>query len=144
MSWQKRCSINVRMGKHRYKHGSGWTRWAPSAKEELVLEWLQDPTKRLVVWGNDRGSHATTCRQVYQGPTAYLDGAKIKQKMDFGIRARHGQRKNEEDGVEEKSNTPISNWAEILVTGELKSNAVQGGQTPAWLDLATYIPVALT
>ena len=121
-----------------YKQGSGWTKWPPSAKEELVLEWLQDLTKSLVVWVNDRGSHSTTCRQIYQGPTVYLDGSPIKRKMDVGITTRHRQSKSEDDGVEEKSNTPISDWAEILVTGELKSNAVQDGQTPAWLDLATY------
>ncbi len=57
--------------------------------------------------------------------------------MDVGITARHAQSKREEDGGEEKSNTPISNWGEILVTGELKSNAVLDGQAPAWLDLAT-------
>ena len=59
--------------------------------------------------------------------------------MDVGITARHGRSKSEEDGVEEKSNTPISNWAEILVAGELKSNPVQDGQMPVWLDLATYV-----
>lgn len=121
-----------------YKQGSGWTKWPPSAKEELVLEWLQDLTKSLVVWVNDRGSHSTTCRHIYQGPTVYLDGSPIKRKMDVGITARHRQSKSEDDGVEGNSNTPISNWTEILVTGELKSNAVQDGQTPAWLDLATY------
>lgn len=52
----------------------------------------------------------------------------------------HRQSEDEGDGVEEKSNPPISNWGEILVTGELKSNAVLDGQTPAWLDLATYAP----
>jgi len=121
-----------------YKQGSGWTKWPPSAMDELVLEWLQDLTKRLVVWVNDRCSHSTTCRQVYQGSTVYLDGSPIKRKMDVGITARHGQSKGEDDGVEEKSNISISNWVEILVTGELKSNVVQDGQTPAWLDLATY------
>ena len=120
-----------------YKQGSGWTKWPPSAKEELVLEWLQDLTKRLVEWITHRGSHSTTCRQIHQGPTVYLDGSPIKRKMDVGIMVHHGQSKSE-DGIEEKLSTPISNWAEILVTGELKSNAVLDGQTPAWLDLATY------
>ncbi len=32
-----------------YKRGSGWMKWPPSAKEELVLECLQDLTKVLVV-----------------------------------------------------------------------------------------------
>ena len=121
-----------------YKQGAGWTKWPSSAKEELVLEWLQDLTKRLIVWVNDRGSHSTTCRQVYQGPTLYLDGSPIKRKMDVGIMAYDRQIKNEEERVEEKSNLPISHWAKILVTGELKSNAILNRQTPAWLDLATY------
>jgi len=58
--------------------------------------------------------------------------------MDVGITARHKQSKGHKNGVEKKSNTPICNWAEILVTEELKSNSVQDGQTPAWLDLVTY------
>ena len=121
-----------------YKQGSGWTRWPPSAREPLVLEWLQDLMTRLVVWVNHRGSRSIIHRHIYQGPTVYLDGSPIKRKMDVGITARHAQSKSEEDGIEENSNTPISNWGEILVTGELKSNAILDGQTPAWLDLATY------
>ncbi len=121
-----------------YKQGSGWTKWPPSAKEELVLEWLQDLMKRLVVWVNHRDSRSIIHRHLYQGPTVYLDGSPIKRKMDVGITARHAQSKSEEDGIEEQSNTPISNWGEILMAGELKSNAVLDGQTPAWLDLATY------
>ena len=60
-----------------YKHGAGWTKWPPRAKEELVLEWLQGFSKRLVVWFNDRGSHSTTCRQVYQGPVGKLGRSRI-------------------------------------------------------------------
>ncbi|KAL8764940.1 MAG: hypothetical protein Q9209_007804 [Squamulea sp. 1 TL-2023] len=121
-----------------YQQGAGWTKWPPSAKEELVLEWLQDLMKRLTVLVNVCGSHSTARRQIYQGPTVYLDGSPIKRKMDIGIAARHGQSKSKEDGVEENLSVPISNWDEILVTGELKSNVVLDGQTPAWLDLATY------
>ncbi len=121
-----------------YVHGCGWTKWPPSAKEELVLEWLQDLMKRFMVSVDDRGSHPTACRQAYQGPSVYLDGSPIKRKMDVGITARHGQSKAEKEGVGEKSDAPISNWAEILVTGELKSNRTEDGQTPVWLDLATY------
>lgn len=121
-----------------YKQGSGWAKWPPSAKEELVLEWVQDLTKRVIVLVNSCGSHSIARRQIYQGPTVYLDGSPIKRKMDVGIMAYNGQSKSEEDGVEEKLSIPISNWGDILVTGELKSNAVLDGQTPAWLDLATY------
>ena len=103
-----------------------------------MLEWLQDLMKRLVVWVNERSSHTAICRQVYQGPAIFLNSSQIKREMDIGITARHGHSKNQEDEVEEKSNIQISNWAEILVTGKLKSNAVQDGQTPAWLNHSTY------
>ena len=122
-----------------YTQDSGWTKWPPSAKEEFVLEWLQDLIKRFIIIVNDCGSHSIARRQIYQGPTVYLDGSPIKRKMDVGIVAYDRQIKSEEGGVEEKLDIPISNWAEILVTGELKSNPVQDGQTPAWLDLATYV-----
>ena len=58
--------------------------------------------------------------------------------MDVGIVACDEQSKSEVDGVGDKSNTPISKWGEILVTGGLKTNAILDGQTPAWLDLGTY------
>ena len=121
-----------------YQISTGWTKWPESAKEDLVLEWLQDLTKRLVVWLNDLGSHPSSRRQVYQGPTVYLNGSPIQRKMDVGIAACNEQSKSEEDGVGDKSNTLISEWGEILVAGELKRNATLDGQTPAWLDLATY------
>ena len=87
------------------------------------------------MWTTER---FTAGRQIYQGLGVYLDESAVKRKMDVGITARHGQSKGHMDGVEENSNTPISNWAEILVTGELKSNPVQDRQALVWLDLATY------
>ena len=120
-----------------YTIGSGWAKWPLSATEELVLEWLQGLTTRFAAWTTEHGERFAAGRQIYQGPSVYLDGSAVKRKMDVGITARHGQSKGE-DGVEERSNTPISNWGEILVTGELKSNPVQDGQAPGWLDLATY------
>ena len=121
-----------------YKEGSGWARWPRSAKEELVLEWLQELVGRFTVWVNERGIHAAARRQIYQGPGIYLDGSPVKRKMDVSITARHGESKDDVDRAGEKADTPISDWAEILVTGELKSNPIEDGQTPAWLDLATY------
>ena len=115
-----------------YTKGSGWTEWPPSAKEDLVLEWLQDLMKRFVAWTN--GVHPATSRQIYKGPSTYLNGSPIKRKMDVGIMGRPG---NRDDGGDEKTR-PKSNWAQMLVTGELKSNSLEDGQEPAWLDLATY------
>lgn len=77
-------------------------------------------------------------RQFYKGPGVYLDGSPVKRKMDVGITPRHEQSKGDEDGVGETFDEPNSNWAEILVTGELISNPIEDGQTPAWLDLAMY------
>ena len=48
--------------------------------------------------------------------------------------ACHGQSKTDHG----KTHKPKSNWAQMLVTGELKSNPIEDGQEPAWLDLATY------
>ena len=121
-----------------YTEGSGWARWPRSAKEELVLEWLQELVERFMVWVNERGVHAAARRQIYQGPGIYLDGSPVKRKMDVGITARHGESKDDVDRAGEKPEAWISDWAEILVTGELKSNPIEDGQTPAWLDLATY------
>jgi len=121
-----------------YIKGSGWTEWPPSAKEDLVLEWLQDLMKLFMTWTTERGECITSGRQIYQGPGVYLDGSPLKRKMDVGITARHRQSQGYEDGVDEKPDARISKWADILVTGELKSNPVEDGQTPAWLDLATY------
>lgn len=115
-----------------YTQGSGWTEWPPSAKEDLVLEWLQDLMKRFVVLTN--GVHPAISRQIYKGPSTYLDGSPIKRKMDVGIMGRHTHK---DDRVGEKTR-PNSNWAQILVAGELKSNPIEDGQEPAWLDLATY------
>jgi len=122
-----------------YKEGSGWARWPRSAEEELVLEWLQDLMKRFTAWIDERGVHIAARRRIYQGPGIYLDGSPVKRKMDVGITARHKQSQGYKDGVDEKPNARISKWADILVTGELKSNPVEDGQTPAWLDLATYV-----
>ncbi|KAI9715652.1 MAG: hypothetical protein M1812_005804 [Candelaria pacifica] len=91
-----------------YIEGSGWTEWPLSAKEDLVLEWLQDLMKRFVAWTN--GVRPAASRQIYQGPSTYLDGSPVKRKMD----------------------------AQMLVAVELKSNPIEDGQEPAWLDLATY------
>ena len=49
-----------------------------------------------------------------------------------------GQSKSEEDGVGDKSNTLIDEWSEILVTGELRSNAILDRRNQAWLGQATY------
>ena len=115
-----------------YTKGSGWTEWPMSAKEDLVLDWLHNLMKRFVAWMNS--VYPTTSRQIYKGPSAYLDGSPIKRKMDVGIMGRYG---NKDDEVDEKTSLK-SNWAQILVAGELKSNPIKDGQEPAWLDLATY------
>lgn len=115
-----------------YTKGSGWNGWPPSADEDLVLEWLQDLMTRFMAWTND--VHAAASRQIYKGPSTYLDGSPIKRKMDVGIMGRHG---NKDDEVDKKTR-PKSNWAQILVIGELKSNSIEDGPEPAWLDLATY------
>lgn len=121
-----------------YKEGGGWARWPGSAKEELVLEWLQDIMKRFTASINERGVHAAAHRRIYQGPSIYLGGSPVKRKMDVGIIACHGQSKSEDDGNSENTDASTPNWTQIMVAGELKSNPIEDKQEQAWLDLARY------
>ncbi|KAI4285572.1 MAG: hypothetical protein L6R38_000539 [Xanthoria sp. 2 TBL-2021] len=67
-----------------YTKGSGWTEWPPSAKEDLVLEWLQDLIKRFMAWTSS--VHPAASRQIFKGPSTYLDGSPIKvRKMDVDV-----------------------------------------------------------
>ena len=120
-----------------YTIDSDWAKWPLSATEELVLEWLQGLTNRFAAWITEHDERFAAERQIYQGPSVYLDESAVKRKMDVDITTRHEQSKSE-NGVEKRSNTPIFNWDEILVTEELKSNFVQDEQAPEWLNLATY------
>ncbi len=83
--------------------------------------------KHFIVWVNEHSAHPAAPQQIYKGSSTYLDGSSIKRKMDVQSETDHG-----------KTQKPKSNWAQMLVTGELKSNPIQDGQEPAWLDLATY------
>ena len=114
-----------------YTKGSGCTEWPTSAKEDLVLEWMQELMERFTAWVIECGVHPVASRQIYRGPSTYLDGSPIKRKMDVGLIAR-------QQIDHEKTHKPKPNWAQILVIGELKSNPIEDGQEPAWLDLATY------
>lgn len=116
----------------------GWAKWPPNAREHLILNWLQDLTTCFTAWTTECGERVAARRQFYRGSGSYLEGFPVKRKMDVGITARHGQSKIDEDGVGETSDTLISRWSEILVIEELKSNPTEDGQTPVWLDLATY------
>ena len=71
--------------------------------------------------------HPAASRQIYKGPSTYLDGSPIKRKMDVGVMARQ----QTDHGTTHK---PKPNWAQMLVTGELKSNPIEDGQEPAWLE----------
>lgn len=121
-----------------FTEGKGWAQWPPSAREHLVLEWLQDLTMRFSEWATEHGERVAAQRQFYRGPVSYLEGSPVKRKMDVGIAARHRQSKGDEGGVGEGSDAAISNWTEILIIGELKRNPTEDGQTPVWLDLVTY------
>lgn len=94
--------------------------------------------KRFTAWINERGVDPAARRWICRGPDIYLDGSTIKRKMDVGIITCHGLADGDDDRVDDKTNKPKSNWAQILVAGESKSNTIEDGQEPVWLDLATY------
>ncbi|KAL9028237.1 MAG: hypothetical protein Q9196_003371 [Gyalolechia fulgens] len=121
-----------------YTQDGGWSKWHPSAKEELVLLWLQELVERLTVWVGEHSTGATASRQIYRGPGIYLDGTAIKRKMDVGITAGNGQGRINDSSANKNKDALKPNWSQILVTGELKSNPVEDGQEAAWIGLATY------
>ncbi|KAI4223086.1 MAG: hypothetical protein L6R40_008535 [Gallowayella cf. fulva] len=93
-----------------YTEGSGWTKWPPSAKEDLVVEWLQELMERFTAWVTECGVHPAASRQIYKGPSTYLDGSPINRKMDVGVMARHRQSKTDHG----KTHKPKSSWAQML------------------------------
>lgn len=58
--------------------------------------------------------------------------------MDIDIATCHRQSKNDENIASKTSHTRISYRTKILIIEELKNNFIKDGQTPIWLDLATY------
>jgi len=104
-----------------YTKVSGWTEWPPSVKEHLVLELLQELVECFMAWVTECGVQPAASRQIYKGPSTYLDGSPIKRKMDVGVMACHGQSKTDH-GMTYK---PKCNWAQMLVIGELKSNPIE-------------------
>ena len=110
-----------------YTKGIGWTECQGGPCPGMAARACG--TFRGVV--TECGLHRAASRQIYKGPSTYLDGSPIKRKMDVGAMARHQT---------DHGKTPKlkPNWAQMLVTGELKSNSIEDGQEPAWLDLATY------
>lgn len=66
----------------------------PSAKEDLVLEWLQDLVMRYEVCTKDVYPPASL--QIYEGPSTYLDRSPVKRKMVVGVMACQGQGKTME------------------------------------------------
>lgn len=72
-------------------------------------------------------------RQIYEGSSSYPDRSPINRKMDVGVMACYKQSKTKQ----RKIHKPKSDWAQMLVAGELKSNPIEDGQEPAWLGLST-------
>lgn len=86
-----------------------------------MLEWLQELVERLTAWVIECEVHPATFRHIYKGPSTYLDGSPIKQKMDVGVMAY-------QQAGQGKTHNPKPNWAQMLVTGELKSNPIEDRQ----------------
>ena len=112
--------------------GSGWTEWPPNAAENLVLDWLEIVMERFVAWMDSLDS--ATSRQIYRGPKKYPGRSPIIRKIDVGVMVCD---RNKDNKVGERTSLR-TNWVQILMAGELKSNAREDRQKLVWLDLATY------
>ncbi|KAE9568915.1 hypothetical protein CGCF415_v014078 [Colletotrichum fructicola] len=106
---------------------NGWKGWPQDANEKSVLEWLADFVKRLAVFADTQKSNTTHQRSLLAQPNTPIRGSAAVRKLDVGF----------VDNLEAGQGSRYD-WKQILVPGELKSNAFADTASKAWLDLGRY------
>ncbi|KAK6955896.1 hypothetical protein Daesc_003542 [Daldinia eschscholtzii] len=100
----------------------GWTGWPKDVNEASVLSWLETIIKQLMQWAqNDR---QTPERGLWTKSNKSLDGSTAKRKMDVAILSY---------------SAVLTDWSQILIPGELRSNAEEDRHTGAWFDIGKYV-----
>ncbi|XXH02048.1 hypothetical protein Hte_008413 [Hypoxylon texense] len=105
-----------------FREREGWTGWPRDANETSVLSWLETIITRLMQWAqNDR---QTPERGLWIESNKPLEGSTAKRKLDVGILRHPGA---------------MTDWSQVLIPGELKSNPKEDRQTGAWFDIGKYV-----
>ncbi|KAK0628461.1 hypothetical protein B0T17DRAFT_490701 [Bombardia bombarda] len=105
----------------------GWTAWPSEAREDDVLDWFTDFYQKLTAFAADRRPSLSRQRRSLAKPNKPIDGSVGKRKLDIGF----------VNDPEAQKDTKC-HWSQILVPGELKSNASADKAAEAWLDLGRY------
>ncbi|KAL6239577.1 hypothetical protein BDW75DRAFT_250426 [Aspergillus navahoensis] len=114
-----------------FREDNGWKHWPVNAKEKDVLEWLSGQVHLLHDLAVEVGFPRVTTRTILAQPNQPLRGSKADRKLDNGFVQRT-------DG-----NTNYS-WSDVMVLGELKSNAKADTASRTWHDLGRYAREVLT
>ncbi|PYI35723.1 hypothetical protein BP00DRAFT_218463 [Aspergillus indologenus CBS 114.80] len=114
-----------------FEEGNGWKHWPINAKEKDVLDWLSRQVHLLHDLAVEVGFPEVTTRAILAQPNQTLRGSKADRKLDIGFVRRMD------------ANTNYS-WSDVMVLGELKSNAKADTSSRTWHDLGRYAREVLT
>jgi len=109
-----------------YSEQSGWRGWPKGAREEDVLDWLQQLNRQLTDFAEQCQLVTKVGRRPLALPNKPLLGSTAKRKLDVGFVHHPGA------DIE-------CDWSHILVSGELKRNPKADIPSESWLDLATHV-----
>lgn len=106
----------------------GWRTWPRNAQEKDVLTWLSGQVSIFRDFALQFDSTPKPERALLVRPNQPLQGSTAARKLDVGF-------------VKCSVDNPNSkiHWANVLVPGELKSNADLDRHSSTWLDLARYV-----
>ncbi|KAL4938313.1 hypothetical protein BDV06DRAFT_201141 [Aspergillus oleicola] len=114
-----------------FKEDNGWKHWPMNAKEKDVLKWLSGQIRLLQDLAVEVGFPRVTTRAVLAQPNQPLRGSKADRKLDIGF-------------VQRMDGDTNHSWSDVMVLGELKSNAKADSSSRTWHDLGRYAREVLT
>lgn len=110
-----------------YGEEGGWQGWPEGAKEMDVLSWFARLTGQLLGFAGEDQPALGVQRRLLTQPHKPLQGSSADRKLDIGFVD------DPSAGVNSKCH-----WSQILIPGELKSNASADIASKAGLDLGRY------
>lgn len=106
---------------------NGWVGWPKDANQNGVLSWLAETIEKLATFAETHQSTPTVRRRPLAQPNVPIQGSTADRKLDVGL-------VNDPDAGKNSR----CHWKQILIPGELKSNAAADIASKAWLDLGRY------
>ncbi|KAJ5712432.1 hypothetical protein N7493_008900 [Penicillium malachiteum] len=106
---------------------NGWKGWPKDANQEDVLNWFAEISEALAKISHQYNPTLMQTRRPLAQPNKPIQGSTAERKLDIGFVS---------DATAGKDTR--CQWSQILVPGELKSNAAADTASKAWLDLGKY------